>query len=177
MSSKIRLGPCRVTIGSGVGAVEIAQTKGGVEATIEPLLKEIKIDQYGESAYDDRIVGWNVRVSVPILETDYATLKQTLLYLGEIGVEPGAVKLADRKLGTSMRELAQQLVVHPLENDPANLTDDITLYLAAPVNSISLGYNYENERVVQVEFKAYPKEGADPTNPDNYFCIGDPAAV
>ncbi len=171
MSENIRLGPCSVTFGS----LEIERTQGGVELTIEPLLKAIKVDQFGQSDYDDRIVGWNVRVKVPLLETDYDTIKGALVYLGEIGTTQ--TKLADRALGTSMRELADVLTIHPLENAADNLADDVTLYLAAPVNQVTLGYNFENERVLEVEFKAYPKEDADPTEPDAFFCIGNPAAA
>ncbi|MEW6661966.1 MAG: hypothetical protein ACOY9Y_09725 [Bacillota bacterium] len=176
MSDNIKLGPCKLTYGTGQDALVIDKTIGGVTLSITPVLKAIQLDQFGESDYDDRIVGWKVCVTAPMAETDFDSIKSALTYLQEVSGAAKA-KLVDRKLGTSMRGLAKQLTLHPLENPDADVSDDVTLFLAAPVNQVTLGYGFENERVLRVEFKAYPKAGADPGAKENFFCIGDPSAA
>lgn len=165
----VKLGPCAITFGS----LDIALTKGGVVLRVEALMKEITIDQYGSSAVDDRIVGWSVKAIVPLAQTDYATLKQAAIFLQE----QGSGALVDRKLGASMRNIAQPLTLHPVENDVADKSEDAYLYLAAPTTAMEMKYGFEDERIYNVEFKAYPKAGSDPSEPGNFFVIGDPAAI
>lgn len=162
----VKLGPCKVTFGTE----EIELTKGGVTLRIQPMYKEITVDQHGSSVVDDRITGWDVRAIVPMLKTDYDSMKAVAVFMEEQG---GGV-LVDRKLGTSMRGAALELNLHPTENAVGDLSEDATFWLAAPVTGMELGYSYDNERIYNVEFRAYPKTDADPGEPANYFVIGDP---
>ncbi len=173
----IKLGPCKVTSDpGGTGEVVIDKTIGGVDFHAVPIYKEIKIDQFGQGNYDKRIVGWDVKAIVRMAESTYEHIKA--MSAGLVEVEgAGKKKLHDAKLGTSMRETAKKLVIHPLENDPADVSDDVVIYLAAPDTPLDLKYNFENERVLEVTMVAYPDDAVDPGDPNAYFCFGDETAV
>ena len=174
----IKLGPCKVTSDpGGPGEVVIDKTIGGVDFSAVPIYKEIKIDQYGQGNYDKRIVGWTVQAIVRMAESTYENIKAMSAGLVEVEESPTKKKLHDAQLGTSMRAGGKKLVIHPLENAPADVSDDVVMYLAAPDTPLDLKYNYENERVLEVTMVAYPDDNVDPGDPNAYFCIGDETAV
>lgn len=170
----IKLGPCKLTYGDGQNGVVIDKTSGGVNLKIEPEKLDVTIDQYGNTPYDHRIIGWNVVAEVPIADTDYEMLKGVMTFLEEI-TDGTKKKLVDRKLGTSMRAFAKPLLLHPLENDDNDHSDDVELKLAAIENEVELGYNSEGIRILQANFRAYPVGNA--TKKENYISIGDPSAT
>lgn len=174
----IKLGPCKVTYGTATPTV-IAKTIGGVDFSAVPIYKEIKIDQFGQGNYDKRIVGWDVKAIVRMAESTYANIKAMSAGLVEVEESPTKKKLHDAQLGASMRAGAKKLTIHPLENDPADVSEDVVVYLAAPDTPIDLKYNYENERVLEVTMIGYPVDDGFtlPGDPDAYFCIGDETAV
>jgi len=174
----IKLGPCKVIYGETPSATTIDKTIGGVDFEAVPIYKEIKVDQYGQGNYDKRIVGWDVKAIIRMAESTYDNIKAMSAGLVEV-VGGEKKKLHDAQLGTSMRAGGKKLVIHPLENDDEDVSDDITMYLAAPDTPLDLKYNYENERVLEVTMIAYPREteSISPGDPDAYFCIGDETAV
>lgn len=173
-----KLGPCKATYDKGgPNELVIDKTIRGVDFNAVPMYKEIKIDQYGQSIYDKRIVGWDVKAVVRVAESTYDNIKALSAGLVEVEESPNKKKLHDAKLGTSMRAGGKKLTLHPLENAPGNVSDDITLYLAAPDTVVDLKYDFENERVLEVTMKAYPRDDVDPGDADAYFCIGDETAV
>ena len=174
----IKMGPCKVTYGEDIGATIIDKTIGGVDFVATPMYHEIKIDQYGQGVYDKRIVGWNVKAIIRMAESTYENIKAMSAGLVEV-TDGTKKKLHDAQLGTSMRAGGKKLVIHPLENAVGDVSDDITVYLAAPDTPLDLKYNFENERVLEVTMIAYPKEdvGIEPGDANAYFCIGDETAV
>ncbi len=174
----IKLGPCRVTYDTATPTV-IDKTIGGVDFSAVPIYKEIKVDQFGQGVYDKRIVGWTVQAIVRMAESTYENIRAMSAGLVEVEESPTKKKLQDAQLGTSMRAGAKKLTIHPLENDPADVSDDVVIYLAAPDTPIDLKYNYENERVLQVTMVGYPVDDGVtlPGDPNAYFCIGDESAV
>lgn len=159
---KVKLGPCTLEF----GALNIDFTHGGVTLHVEPMMKEIKADQYGEGAADHRITGWIIKAIVPMTQTDYDSIKGVATFLEE--TESG--KLQDRPIGTSMRDNAQELRLHPLETPGGE--DDVVFYKAAAITAMEIPYGYEDQRVYNVEFQAYPKDDMDPANAGNFFEIG-----
>lgn len=170
----IKLGPCSLTYGADTDAITIDKTSGGVVLKVEPAKAEVKVDQYGSTPYDHVITGWNVVAEVPVAESDYEMLKGVMVFLEEV-TDGTKKKMVDRKLGASMRDLAKPLVLHPLENAIDDVSDDVTLKLAAVENGIELGFNADGVRVLQANFRAYPIGAA--TDKENYFSIGDPSTV
>ena len=173
----IKLGPCRVTYDPDGVSYVIDKTIGGVDFSAAPLTKEIKVDQFGEGAYDHRIVGWEAKAIIRMAESDYDAIKAMSVALDET-IDGAKKKLYDKQLGTSMRTLAKKLVIHPLDMG-TSVEEDITVYLAAPLTPLDLKYNYKEERVLEVTMHAYPREIAgtiDPGDPNAYFCIGDESA-
>lgn len=159
---KVKLGPCTLKF----GALDIDLTHGGVTLNVVPMLQPLHADQYGQGPLDHRITGWDVKVIVPLTQTDYDSIKGVAVFLEE--TESG--KLKDRPIGTSMRESALELTLHPLE-DPSG-DSDVVLYKAAPITAMEMSYGYDNQRVYNVEFAAYPKDNADPAEAGNFFEIG-----
>jgi|GEM_PF-3962238 hypothetical protein len=171
MFEEIKLGPCNITYGD----LAIKHTDAGVKLHVEPLYREIKTARHGSSIIDHRITGWTIKAIVPMKQTDWLSIKSAATFLQQVG--DGASKaLVDRALGTSMRGLAKELTMHPVENAAEDVSDDVTLWLAGPITPIEMGYDYEGERVYNVEFLAYPKEDDNPAI-GNYMAIGDPAAT
>ena len=162
----VKLGPCSVQYGD----VLIDLTKGGVTLHVEPIYKEIKVDQYGDSVADHRIIGWIVKAIVPMAKTDYNSLAGVATFM-----EQGVNGLTDRKLGSSMRHNAKPLTLHPLENAEGDTSEDVQFFLSSPITPIELQYGFEDARVYNVEFLAYPKANAVLSEPGNYFNIGDGA--
>jgi len=161
----IRLGPCSVQF----GAHTIEMTKGGVVLHVEPELKEVIVDQYGTGPADHRITGWRIRAVVPIAKTDYDTMLNTLTYLS-----PSGSGLEDKALGSSMRENgSEELILHPIDKGPGDTSEDVKFYKAAPISAVELEYGFENSRIMSLEFFAYPKAAADPSQAGNYVEIGD----
>jgi len=149
----VKLGPCAVTF----GALNIPLTKGGVTISVAPIFREIKVDQHGDSVVDDRIIGWNVKATVPMAKTDYDSLKAAALFLEE--------------------NAAGVLVDKPVENAVGDLSEDVTLFLCGPVSALELKYGFDEERIYQVEFRAYPKAAADPAEAGNYLAVGDQSLI
>ncbi len=165
----IKLGPCLLTY----GAFQINETIGGVTVSITPMTKEIKVDQWGSGPVDHRVMGWDVKVTVPMAKTDFNTLKEVAGFLDHVE-DGGDEKLTDTAIGSSMRAKARELFLRPV--DATDDSEDVTIFMAGNISSIELGYDFDNERVYNVEFIAYPKTGADPTKAGNYYAIGDPSA-
>ena len=161
MFDTLKLGPCSLEYGD----LQINLTEGGVTLHIEPELKDMKADQFGTGPVDHRITGWNIRAIVPLAQTDYETLKQAAVFLTE-----GIDGLTDRQLGASMRNLGKQLTLHPLEVEGTD--EDVVFFLAAPITAMELSYSYDDQRVYNVEFFAYPKDGASAADEGNYLTIG-----
>ena len=172
----IKLGPCKATFHTTPETV-IDKTIGGVDFEAVPIYHEIKVDQFGQGNYDKRIVGWDVKAVIRMAESTYDNIKAMSAGLVEVEESPTKKKLHDAQLGTSMRAGGKKLVLHPLENDPADVSDDVVIYLAAPDTPLDLKYNYENERVLEVTMVGYPRDGVDPGDENAYFCIGDETAV
>ncbi len=161
MFEDVKLGPCSLSYGD----LNIDLTTGGVTLSVQPMLLDVKVDQFGQGPVDHRVVGWNIKATVPLAQTDYASLKAVAVFLEESGTG-----LQDTKLGTSLRNLAKQLTLHPLE--VPDTSEDVILYLAAPITAMELKYGYDDTRIYNVEFAAYPKDGADPADAGNWINIG-----
>lgn len=174
----IKLGPCKVIYGEGLTITTIDKTIGGVDFSAVPLYHEIKIDQFGQSIYDKRIVGWDVKGVIRVAESTYENIKAMSAGMVEV-IGGEKKKLHDAQLGTSMRAGGKKLVIHPLENAIDDVSEDIVIYLAAPDTPIDLKYNFEKERVLEVTMIGYPLEGGgvNPGDPNAFFCIGDESAV
>ena len=169
--SKIKLGACKVTWNN----VDLGYTKGGVEVEITTAKKKIMVDQFGETEVNEYIMGRSVIVRVPLAESDLTLLASVIPGSTLVtNVGPPARKKLNIPTGTgvSLRDLAEQLVLHPANELVTFKDDDFVVPLATASGDITFAYRHDEERVFMVEFVGY----ADNTT-GLLAIIGDPAAT
>lgn len=171
-AENVKLGVCNVTF----DGVDLGATKGGVEMTVETTTHEVTIDQEGETPINEYIMGRKVTVTVPLAET---TLENLVLIMPGATLVGGALPDDPKRVdvptavGTSLVSIAKALVLHPIGKDAADKSEDITIYKTATAGAMSFAYRVDEERVFNVEFKAYP----DQENDGHMFGYGDPLAL
>ncbi|AYP68831.1 hypothetical protein BpsM61_00057 [Bacillus phage vB_BpsM-61] len=174
--TSIPFGVADVTIGEGPDAlkfdgVEYFQAEGG-ELSIEPLLSEITFQDFGEGAYDDYINGFTPTLNLVVGQNDLKLMQKLFAYHSEIVTEGGEVTgLTDERIGKSMRSKAVPVHIHPREmgNDHSL---DIHIYKMSGVGAYNRTYE-SAQGTFPVELKGYPRDGADPSKPGNYYYIGE----
>lgn len=171
-TDNVRLGTC-VIIYNGS---ELGFTTGGVEVELSTTTKEIKVDQYGDTPVDDRIMGRTVMVKCPVAETSIEQIANTML--GTVRYSTGGDKIEIRSgTGISLLANAQELILRPvdLHGDGASpdRSEDFIVHLAAAPGALQFAYKYDDQRVFNLEFRGY----ADPANNGRICTYGDPAAT
>jgi hypothetical protein len=154
-AENISLGTCSVTYNS----VDLGLTIGGVEVEVTTETHETKVDQFGETVVGEIITGRNIMAKVPMAETTLDNL---------VAIMPGATKTIDGTdpttikvevatgVGTSLFATAKVLVLHPIANLAGDLSEDLTIPLAATPGGINFAYRLDQERVYVADFKGYP---------------------
>lgn len=164
----IKLGTCKVMFDGN----DLGFTIGGVELTVTTNTHETKVDQFGDTVVNDRIMGRNIMVKVPLAETTLENL---------VTIMPGAelVGTVDKKkvvvktgTGLSLLDFAKELVLHPVALPDSDKSEDVVIHKAGTAGAMSYAYKVDEERVFPVEFKGYPDSvtGA-------LFTVGDPTAA
>lgn len=170
-SQNIKLGTCKITY----GGVDLGLTAGGVEVDVATSTHETKVDQLGESVVNEFITGRTVMAKCPLVET---TIDNLILIM------PGATKVDDSAnsklrvdvstgIGESLRDLAKELVLHPVALPDADVTEDFIIPLAGVAGALNFAYKIDSERVYNAEFKGYP----DTAKAGLLFQIGDKTAA
>lgn len=155
--TKVKLGPCKVTYDLDGTPVVFETTKGGVVLTYSETTRETTVDQYGETAVGEYVTARAASVEVPFAEYDLDKLSTII---------PGSTLVTGSTSGTkrvdvsavdvvNLLDHAKKVKVEPLEG---TAEDAVILYKAAPRANISYTYDYNNELVTNVTFKAYPDE-------------------
>lgn len=75
-------------------------------------------------------------------------------------------------IGTSLLNIAQRLVLHPIANAADDLSEDFTVFLAATAGALQFAYKLEDERVFNVEFNGYPDQAT-----NRLFAVGNTGAL
>jgi len=146
----IRIGACFVTF----KGKDLGHTKEGVEFEFEREFEDLIVDQYGSTPVDMALTGQNLKVKVALAEPNTYNLS---VAIPEGEYESGAT---DDRLnlgedaGYQLRGDAGLLVLHPLKNASTNLSEDINVYKAVSVEKISLGYKVDEQRVIEITFRA-----------------------
>lgn len=160
--TKVKLGPCKVTYDvGGTTPIVFETTKGGVVLTYEENTKEIIVDQFGDTAVGEYIIGRKASVQIPFAEYDLDKLVKIIpgSILTTSGTEPKKKRLdVDASKVVNLLDYAKKVKLEPLA-EGATANDAVILYKAAPRANISYTYDYSNERVSNVTFKAFPESG------------------
>ena len=177
----IPFGLADITVGEGTDQIifdgkTYLQADGG-EISIEPELEDITIPDFGNTPYDQIVVGYNGELTIVAGNRDLKILALAMGYTEAIKDTKGqTVGLMDAKIGTSMRSKAKKVVIHPrgMGSDKSN---DITIYKMAGVSEFNESYANEQGQN-EITLQMYPRDGADANLPGNFFYIGatDPNA-
>lgn len=169
-TKNIKLGVCRVSF----GGVDLGYTKGGVDVSIVTDTHEVNVDQYGDAPVNEIITSRRVEVTVPLAET---TLDNA------ISIMPGATLVTDKEdatkrrievptcIGTSLIDIAQELVLHPVTNESWEREDDFVLYKSVTAGSVDFSYKHDEEKIYTVKFKGYTDDRG------RLFAMGDITAT
>lgn len=146
------------------------QADGG-EIELEPETEDIVIKDFSETNFDYAITGWNGTVTIA---ASAYTLKliSALLTGTYTGVdEEGNIKwVVDAPIGSSMRENARTIDIHPRQLGDDH-SEDIHIYKA--VNTSGFDREFDNEQAShEMEFEILPKDCADASQGNNFFYIG-----
>ena len=161
------------TTRTGIGG-DLGRTQGGVSVSFEVTTLDITTDQGGTSIYDKIIQGVNASVSMSLLEMTPAKWELIVgQYAGDTYTPGGGTKVVgfgESRNFSSAFELGGKLVLHPLDRDATDLSEDIAFWLSAPIPG---SYNFSGEDVslMEVEFSALPDRGIN--NAVNIFSYGD----
>ncbi len=154
----LELGPCQVKFGTAGSETDLGKTHGGVTIKIVDDSVDLHSDQYGSSPEDTVITGTTVEVETALAEVTFdelaIALNQTKFGTLLTGGIPG-----ENNVGTSMLDNAQQLVLTKYVDGSASsdATDVITFPAASPVSDVELTYDADNQRVLKLTFKCFPK--------------------
>ncbi|MFC4103599.1 hypothetical protein [Paenibacillus xanthanilyticus] len=157
--TKIKLGPCKVTFDvGGTSPVVFETTKGGVVLNYEQTTREVTVDQFGNTAVKELVLGHSATVEVPFAEFDLDKLAKIIpgATLTTNGTTPEK-KRVDVNATTviDLFSVAKELKIEPLSTT-ATANDAVTLYKAAPRPNLNYTYSYEGELITNVTFKGYP---------------------
>ena len=64
-TSNIKMGTCKISL----DGVDLGLTMGGVDVEVSTTTHETKVDQFGDSVVNERIMGRNITVKCPLAET------------------------------------------------------------------------------------------------------------
>lgn len=169
--NNIQLGACVVKF----GGEDLGLTKGGVEVTIATTTYKVTVDQFGGTEVNEYITGRTASVKVPLAETSLDRLQVAIpgSTLVTDAVTPTKKKLQGlTATGSSLRTLADELILHPKPLVSTDKSQDFTLPIASPKGDFSFSYKHDEERVYTVEFMGYPD-----LTTGLLFVIGDPSAT
>lgn len=165
-STKLIFGQADITFGSE--SIGLQADKAVFKA--EPKYTDIEIYDFG-GVVDKICTGWDVTLEVVMAEESAIKLA--------IPVEEGTgsddkPNYTDSAVGMSLREKAQELLIHPRNAGTATDTD-ITIFKAAPTGSFERVYGLEQGKIA-VTFTAFVKDGAEAGKAGNYFRFGTATA-
>jgi hypothetical protein len=148
-------GPCLITF----AGIVLGHTLDGVELTAERELTEVNVDRYGHTPVDLVLSGNHLKVKFKLAQTEFdqwnAAIPETSSYDGA-GIKDRSDFGADA--GYSLRGDAAPLVIHPLKNAPADLSDDVTIYLAVSSENVPLPMKIDEQKTLEVTFTALVSE-------------------
>lgn len=154
----LRIGHVQVIFNS----VNLGLTKDGAVVTYEPSFADVGADKYGETPVDKVLIGENLQVQVTLAEPSIGNLEEAIA-ASDTDTGAGGSRLnIGREAGFSLRDSAAAiLVLHPIKNVAGDLREDVTIYRAAPIETVELAYKVNEQRVFQITFQALPDETYD----------------
>lgn len=150
-TQNVKIGVCRITFGDA----DLGYTKGGVEVEVATETHSTTVDQFGNTPISQYIMGRNITVRAPLAET---TIENLALTMPGTEVEGTTEKKAtvSTGIGTNLRDVAQELRLHPIGLAESDTSEDLVIPLAATAGAMTFAYRVDEERIFNVEFTGYP---------------------
>jgi hypothetical protein len=163
----LEMGPCLVSF----KGTDLGLTKGGVEVEFGTEVTPKNADQFGDTVIDEVIKSRSIKVKVPLAERDLETL--ATVFPGSVLTGTLTKKLTIKaSVGTSLRALGGELILHPKDKDVADLSGDLTVPIAMCKGDFTFAFKHDDQRVYAVEFNGYVD-----LDTEELFIMGDPAAA
>lgn len=150
VTTNVKLGVCTVKF----GGVDLGFTKGGVEVTVETESHTVMVDQFGSTPISEYITGRTCTVKVPLAETTINHLEAIMPGATIVGTTDPYASVTTG-VGTELIAIAKVLRLHPKALLSTDVTQDFIIPLAATTGAINFAYKLDEERIFNVEFKAY----------------------
>ncbi|WP_287110968.1 hypothetical protein [Methylobacillus sp.] len=143
--------------------VDLGYTQGGVEFSSTTETHKVTVDQFGNTAIKESIIGRTCSVNAPLAETTLTNLASLFPTnpnnaangAGSVGTTAVRVGI-DSGVGVDLLETAKTLVIHPYGLPDWDYSDDIIIPLANTPGALTFAYRLEEERVFNVDFTGYP---------------------
>lgn len=147
--SNVRIGAARVTW----GGVDLGHTRDGAEFTFTREFEDLLVDQYA-SPVEMALTSQDLRIKVYLAEPSVSSL-HVASPEGDYAVDDEGERLGlGTDAGATLRQYAKQLVLHPLKNALADDGEDVVVYKAVSVEEVPLNYKIDEQRIVEVTFRA-----------------------
>jgi hypothetical protein len=170
-ASKVKLGPCKITWDVDNATPTVFEMTKGVVLNFSQSTKVVTIDQTGESAIKEIILGENGSVEVGIAEHDLEKLSKIIpnatLVTNATDTTKKKIKIG-KLAGTDLFSIAKKVKIEPIGGTAA---DTVVLLKAAPKVELSQNFNLNDERLTKVVFMAYADAAT-----GALMEIGDPTA-
>jgi len=150
-TTNVKLGVCQVFL----GGQDLGFTKGGVEVQVETESHVVTVDQLGSTPISEYITGRSCVVRVPLAETTLDHLQAIMPDSTLTGTGATRYATVNSGVGTELRGIAAVLRLHPKSKLLTDKTEDFVVPLAATTGALTFSYKLDEERVYNVEFKAY----------------------
>jgi len=152
--SNVRIGACSVKF----NGVSLGHTKEGVNFKFDRKFEDLSVDQYGETPIDMALVGQDLTIEVMLAEPQLGNLNIAIPEADNATGASGTRLGLGTDAGYLLRSDSAQLILHPLNNATADLSDDVTIYKAVSYETVEMAYKIDEQRIVKVTFRALVDE-------------------
>lgn len=147
------------------------QVEGG-SVSFEPTFEEIKFADYGDNPYDERVIGFQVTVTVVAGQETIDMLKLAIGGTQDVTDDEGetVTGVTDSPLGASNRKRGKAMRIHP-RFAGTDHSRDVNIYKVATNSEVERAFGNE-QGSFEMTFVAYARDGADANKAGNYFFTG-----
>ena len=148
-----------VEIGSVTAFVDgsaLGHTKGGGTLNVTAGYAELRVDEYPtpvDWALNALSLTFKIVCAEPTLTNLGIAMPHTTA-LGSTGLGIG------RKSGFRLSSTAKAVRLHLIDKDDSDFSKDIYIWKAVAKESVELGYNNDDQRLLEITFEAIPDETA-----------------
>lgn len=159
-AANVRIGEVEVYVDylEGAGERHLGHTLGGAEFTFEREFTDLTVDQYGNMPVDMALTGQNLMIKAFLAEPTNQNLGEAIPE-GIYASSGSDSKLSmGRDSGYMLSDDAVLLRLHPRKNTPSNHNEDIYIWKAVSVETVTLPFKVDEQRVLEITWRALVDE-------------------